>query len=570
MPPMSGISTTTASIGRAGSPRRERHWAPRSAPAARWPGASIRTISRSRQSRPALHLDGVGPFDCEYRLRTQEGGFAWLHERGRAERDAEGRVRRMFGVIRAVDDRLALHSRIERRASYDELTGHFNTSRLREAVDRIIADTQRGARAAAFLVVGIDGLGAIADRYGAEATDTVMMEIGRRLDSSLRINDEVGRLGPDRFGVILSHCPGEHVAATAGKILARADACPVATTHGPVAVTVSIGSTLFPDKGTTSYDVITRAETALAEAREAGCDGHVHFAADIAGREWRRLDAIADTVRRAMHEDRLIFAYQPVVSAETGAVDYYECLLHLRAADGQVTGAGTFVPAIERLGLIRLVDRHVLDRAIGEVAAHPGIALGFNVSGLTAADRPWLRALTARLRQEPALARRIVVEITETAALYDIEESARFVSALRQAGCRVALDDFGAGHTSLRHLHNLPVVTVKIDGGFIRGLVGEPGQPHLPAPSDQAGGRVRVQDRRRMRRDRRRCVDPARGRRRFPARPLLRPADIRSGLAAGLGFPFLDHRQQRFHVSFPMKSMGCDFAWHGPQPGAGV
>ncbi len=427
-----------------------------------------------RQSNLALHLDGAGSFDCEYRLRTAEGGFAWLHERGRAERDADGRVRRMLGVIRAVGDREALHSRIERCASYDELTGHFNATRLREAVDRIIADGQRGAGAAAFLAVGIDGLAAIADRHGAEAADTVLIEIGRRLDACLRINDEIGRLAGDRFGVILPHCPGEHVGAAVGKILSRVDASPVATARGPVAVTVSIGSTRFPDEGTTSYDVITRAETALAEAREAGCDGHIHYPAGLAERDLRRLQTIADTVREAVREDRLLFAYQPVVSAETGAIDYYECLLHLRGADGQVTGAGEFVPAVEQLGLIRLVDRHVLDRAIGEVAAHPGVTLGFNVSGLTAADRPWLRALTARLRHEPELARRILIEITETAALYDIEESARFVSALRQAGCRVALDDFGAGHTSLRHLHNLPVDTVKIDGAFIRNLAGSP------------------------------------------------------------------------------------------------
>jgi len=427
-----------------------------------------------RQETLALHLDGTGAFDCEYRLRTTNGGFAWLHERGRAERDADGRVRRMLGVIRGVGDRQALHGRIEQRASYDELTGHFNTTRLREAVDRIIAEHQRGTRAAAFLAIGIDGLAAIADRFGAEAANTVLIEIGRRLDSCLRVNDQVGRLGGDRFGVILSHCPGEHVRATAGKILARVDACPVMTACGTVPVTVSIGSTLFPEQGTTSYDVITRAEAALAEARQSGSEAHVNYIADLAEPDRLRLEAIAETVRQAAHDNRLVFAYQPVVSAATGVVDYYECLLHLRGADGQMTSAAKFVPAVEQLGLIRLVDRYVLDRAIDEMAAHPGFSLGFNVSGLTAADRPWLRALTGRLRQEPELARRVVVEITETAALYDIEESARFVSALRQAGCRVALDDFGAGHTSLRHLHNLPVDTVKIDGAFIRNLADSP------------------------------------------------------------------------------------------------
>jgi EAL domain-containing protein (putative c-di-GMP-specific phosphodiesterase class I) len=142
----------------------------------------------------------------------------------------------------------------------------------------------------------------------------------------------------------------------------------------------------------------------------------------------------------------------------------------MRSRDGRVIAAGDFVPILEQLGFIRLIDRYVLDKAFTELAAHPEVRLGFNISGLTAADRPWLRALTSQLRNRPEIAGRVVIEITETAALYDIEESARFVSALRQAGCRVALDDFGAGHTSLRHLQTLAVDTVKIDGSFVHNL----------------------------------------------------------------------------------------------------
>src|SRR5262249_18874644 len=149
-------------------------------------------------------------------------------------------------------------------------------------------------------------------------------------------------------------------------------------------------------------------------------------------------------------------------------------LLRMRSRDGQIVPAGDFVPILEQLGFIRLIDRYVLDKALAELAEHPDVRLGFNISGLTAADRPWLRALTSQLRDRPEIASRVIVEITETAALYDIEESARFVSALRQAGCSVALDDFGAGHTSLRHLQSLAVDTVKIDGSFIHNLSGSP------------------------------------------------------------------------------------------------
>jgi EAL domain-containing protein (putative c-di-GMP-specific phosphodiesterase class I) len=172
----------------------------------------------------------------------------------------------------------------------------------------------------------------------------------------------------------------------------------------------------------------------------------------------------------ALRQDRLLFAFQPVVCAATGKVDYFECLLRLRDEDGQIVTGSEFIEAVEQLGSIGLIDRFVLERTVQELETHPEVSLGFNVSALTACDRPWLRLLMSVLRNPPKLAPRLVVEITETAALYDIEEIARFVDTLRHAGCRVALDDFGAGHTTLRHLQTLAVDIVKIDGSFIQNL----------------------------------------------------------------------------------------------------
>jgi EAL domain-containing protein (putative c-di-GMP-specific phosphodiesterase class I) len=184
--------------------------------------------------------------------------------------------------------------------------------------------------------------------------------------------------------------------------------------------------------------------------------------------------AIGAAVKAALRQDRLFFAFQPVVYADTGEISYFECLIRMREQTGNVVSSAAFITTIEDLGLIGDIDRFVLEKAIREVAAHPGVKLGFNVSGLTVCDRQWLRSLITRLRGRPELAPRLVVEITETAALHDIEESARFVDTLRQAGCQVALDDFGAGHTSLRHLQALPVDMVKIDGSFVRNLVDSP------------------------------------------------------------------------------------------------
>src|SRR5271154_4096837 len=147
----------------------------------------------------------------------------------------------------ALGDFADRHERLNDLVNYDELTGHLNRTRLREAVDRTIAVAQRRADAAAFMAVGVDSMNAIND------------EIGRRLDECLRLSDLVGRLGGDRFGIVLPLCPDEHIATAAEKILEAMRSAPIVTERGPVAATVSIGVASFCDRGSTSYEVMTRA-----------------------------------------------------------------------------------------------------------------------------------------------------------------------------------------------------------------------------------------------------------------------------------------------------------------------
>jgi len=424
-----------------------------------------------RHSRLEAHVTRGEAFECEYRLCGDVGCEIWVQDRGTAELDASGGIRRLLGVLRHVTSRKAEEQRLERLANHDELTGHFNRSRLREALAQVVAASLRSGLPGAYLAIGIDKLAVINDAFGYETADQVIIEIGQRLDRQFRDSDVIGRVGGDRFGVVLTNCPESHVSTVAEKILALISQTQIATRAGPIYATVSIGGACFPDQTKTAHDVMTRAETALSEAKRAGRDCFVPYRFAEAQRRQQRIDmALGERVQRALKDDRLVFAYQPVVDSETSAVDYYECLIRMIAEDGSIVAAGEFVPVIEQLGFIRLLDRHVLDRAVIEATQHPEIALGFNISGLTAADHAWLRLVVSLLRDKPQVARRLTVEITETAALYDIQESARFVGTLRELGCRVALDDFGAGFTSLRHLQALDVDIVKIDGSFVRHL----------------------------------------------------------------------------------------------------
>jgi diguanylate cyclase (GGDEF)-like protein len=418
---------------------------------------------------------GGATFDLEYRLRADDGRFNWVNDRGRVELDANGAAGRLVGIMRVINPRKSYELRLEQRANLDDLTGHSNKAHLQESVQRVVGTGATAVRPCVFLAVGIDNMAMINDAFGFEAADAVIVAVGERLERSLGASDLLGRIGGDRFGILLVEAGEERIDGASERILAAISERPIVTSVGPIYITVSIGCAACPGHAATPEDIMTRAETALADAKRAGRDCFARYRLTDGEREQHRANmAMGERVQRALREDRLLFAYQPVIGSRDGKVDYYECLLRMKHEDGGIVAAGHFVPMIEQLGLIRNIDRFVLERAVEEIRASEGVCLGFNISGLTASHQPWLDVVVGLLSGAPEIARRVVVEITETAALRDLDESARFVRTLRDLGCRIAIDDFGAGFTSLRHLQKLAVEIVKIDGSFVRNLVARP------------------------------------------------------------------------------------------------
>lgn len=180
--------------------------------------------------------------------------------------------------------------------------------------------------------------------------------------------------------------------------------------------------------------------------------------------------ALAANLLDALEGDRITLAYQPVVRSGDAGHAYYETLLRVVGADSGPFGPAVFVPVAEELGHSGRIDRRVLDLAVADLERNPNEVLAINISGHTTADEGWLRLCGEIIGGRPELARRLIVEITETAEIRDLDEAAGFVETIQDMGCRVALDDFGSGHASYRHLERLPVDIVKIDGSFIRGI----------------------------------------------------------------------------------------------------
>jgi diguanylate cyclase (GGDEF)-like protein len=417
------------------------------------------------------HFAGTCAYDCEFRLRTRQGEFQWLHDRGAVEFSPAGTPTRMSGVIRLVTLRKQQEERLEYLANFDDLTGHFNKVRLREALEHALAQSQRFGQTGIYMVIGVDHLDRINTGYGYEIGNAVLVELGRRLDNYLRAADVIGRPGGDFFGAILSACSEEAALAAAERVLQSMRDNPITVGRENVHVTVSIGAVAFPDESKTAVDAMTKAESAMQQAKTAGRDCLRFFALSEEQRQGYRASMdIGEEVQLALKEDRILLAHQPVVDATSHEVRYYECLVRMFGRDGSLVPAAQFVPAIEQLGLMRSIDNRVRDLAIRELERNPGVSLAINISGLTATERSWFRGLVARLQERRDIATRLIVEITETAALQDIDETSRFVSALRVLGCKVALDDFGSGFTTFHHLKALTVDVVKIDGSFIRDI----------------------------------------------------------------------------------------------------
>jgi diguanylate cyclase (GGDEF)-like protein len=417
------------------------------------------------------HFADDKQYDCEYRVRSDHGTFCWIHDRGRAQRTASAAPGRMVGSLRLVNARKQHEARLERLASFDELTGHLNQVRLREALEHALSYSRRSEVPGGYLVIGVDKLSLVNNSLGHEAGDAILIEIGQRLDRCLRASDVVGRIGMDRFGIVLGQCSQGQMARAAERILQAVRETPFATNDTDSDISVSIGGVAFSEFCNTAYDVMAKGETALKQAKRDGRDRFVMYrVSEQQGEMHRQNVAVGNKVKEALRDHRLQFAFQPVVHAGNKEAVFHECLLRMRDENGEIIPAGVFIPIIEQLGLVRLIDRYVLDLAIQALIDNPTLNLAINISGLTSSDQSWLRTLSALVKNKPEIARRLIIELTETSALTDIEESARFLAAIRELGCRVAVDDFGAGFTSFRHLKTLTLDIVKIDGSFVRNL----------------------------------------------------------------------------------------------------
>jgi diguanylate cyclase (GGDEF)-like protein len=321
------------------------------------------------------------------------------------------------------------------------------------------------------MLIGIDHLARINDAFGFDIADEVIVEIARRIRARLRGGDVMGRFSGNKFGLILKNCTVDDATIAAERFLVgiRDDVIP--TQSGPVSVTATIGAVSVPRYAQNVNEAVNRAQETLNGAKRRRHGSFALWRPNVERDAQRRVNIrVTDEIVTALNERRIVTAFEPVMHADSRTPAFYEALVRMKQDDGQLLLAPDIVPVAEKLGLIRLVDHRVLELVVAELAAAPDVQLSLNISPDTTMDPDWWTSIESMMAAHPGVAQRLIVEITETVAIQDLDDVRGFVTRLKNFGSRIAIDDFGAGYTSFRNLRKLGVDIVKIDGAFVQNI----------------------------------------------------------------------------------------------------
>ncbi len=408
-------------------------------------------------------------YACEYQLSRPAGEAQWVEERGGWL--GAGPDRRLIGVIRSIESQKRRDAHLAWLAENDELTGVMNRAQMRLKLDQALGDLKRLGGSGAYLLIGIDDVGAINSDFGFDVADEVIIECSRRIAATLGTGDLIGRVAGTKFGVFLAGGDGERVREVCVRLLNVIRERVIETQKGSVAASISVGAVEAPRDADSAHQAMASAEAALDSAKRLGRSSWSSFSekTDIVSQR-RRNTHMSDVILTALNERRVRLAFQPIVSDIGEAPSKFECLIRMRAEDGREVPAPEFIPVAERLGLVHLLDRRVLELAVNTLAACPNVKLNVNVSMETVKDPVWAEGYLSVMRANEGLARRITVELTETQVIDAIDAGIEFVSELKKIGASFGIDDFGAGYTSFRNLKALDIDILKIDGSFVTGV----------------------------------------------------------------------------------------------------
>lgn len=406
----------------------------------------------------------------ECRVIWPDGSVHWIAAHGSVY-ESNGKLGRMAGIVYDVTDRKQAEEKVRHASLHDALTGLPNRAMLFESASHLFSSSRRTGQSAAVLFIDLDRFKPINDIHGHEVGDLVLEMVAERLVASVSAEDIVARLGGDEFVILVQQINDTAYAGEVARHVCDVIGEPYLIGELALSLSTSIGISVFPSDGQNIDTLISHADMAMYQAKQAGRNTyHFYNAESAAGTKLQ--SAIEQRLKSALRTGAFRLVYQPVVDIDTRALVSVEALLRWQHNE---IGPAQFVPVAEATGTINSIGHWLLDEASRQhkrwqAQGLPPIPIAINVSVVEFRDHDFVHRFNAALRRHGIGAGALQLELTETAVMNDLEHASATLAELQALGVTVLLDDFGTGHSSLAYLARLPLNKVKIDKSFISRL----------------------------------------------------------------------------------------------------
>lgn len=440
----------------------------------------IHAEDKSRFLEDLSDFNAQKEFNGEYRIMREPQTITWVRVKAFSIQDTKGNTYRVAGTLEDVTEEHLLTEKLSHQARHDDLTGLINRYEFERLLEAAIhqAHTHNTQHVLAF--IDLDQFKVINDTCGHAAGDALLQQISDRFLSRLRKVDTLARLGGDEFAILFKDCDLNEATSISHNLRSLLEDQRFVWDGKSFSTGASFGVVPINRDTSSVCTLLSAADAACYTAKEEGRNRVVVLAEPEQPDERRNEMGWISRIQDAIQENRFKLAVQPIIALSTEQDrDHFEILVRMIDEDGSLIMPNAFLPAAERYNISPRIDRWVIHQTLNWLRETPAIVsktrtCSINLSAHSITDPQFIPFVEEELKRYKIPSAMICFEITETAAISNMDKAATAISQLRKLGCRIALDDFGSGLTSFSYLKYLEVDFIKIDGLFIRDIVNDP------------------------------------------------------------------------------------------------